>query len=487
MPDNLKQKGISSFLWDIIGKFANSGMGFIITIFLARLLEPSEFGLIAIVLVFLGFISVFFDAGLSAALIQRKRVLPIHYSSVFYFNIIIALILGLLVFISAKSIAEFYNNNELIVILQVMSISFLLGAFSSVQKVQLQRKLNYKILSKITILSTVISGVIGILFAYNGAGVWSLIIQNISFGIMTNILLWKISNWRPSYLFSIKALKNLWSFGFHIFLVSLINSIFGRIDVIIAGKLISPSVLGFYDRAKHLNQMIYSYSAGSLMAVLFPILSKIQKDLERFQKIFIKIYNILSFYIFWFIGLSYIISEELILLLYSEKWLTSVIFFKIIILSTFAHIYGSLLTNILVSRGKSKIYLHIDICKKILMTINLFIGFSYGLEGFLYGSIIVAIMTFIIDLYFATRELNLVFMPFLKTTIIHIIIALFSAVFVLYISLFVEFHFFVILLIKFFLFSIIYLCFSYLFKSQGLSIIAEEIMKLWLRRKSEYK
>lgn len=478
MSNDLKAKGISSFIWDIVGKLANGGMGFILTIFLARLLEPSDFGLIAIVLVFLGFMSIFFDAGLASALIQRKRVLPIHYSSVFYFNLIISAVLILLVCVFSRGIASFYDNQKLISLIQVMSISFMLGALSSVQKVQLQKELNYKLLSKITIVSTVMSGVIGILLAYYGAGVWSLVAQNLSLGIITNILLWKTSQWRPSFIFSIKALKSLWRFGFNVFIVSIMNGFFGRIDVLVAGKIVSPSVLGFYDRAKHLNQMIYSYTAGSLISILFPVLSKVHKDLPRFQSIFIKIYAILGFGVFLLIGSFYLISHELIILLFSEKWLVSVEYFKIIVLSVFAPVFGALLTNVLISRGKSKRYLNIDIYKKILMMANLYIGFLFGLEGYLYGYILVSFFVFIIDLYYATEELHLPIYSFMKTVLIQALIAIVSVYVIHNVSMSIDCHYIVMLFGKLFSFVLLYSVLSWLYKTNAWLYTVEELFQI---------
>ena len=201
MSDNLKTKGVTAFIWEFSGKLASNGMGFIISIFLARLLEPSEFGLIAMVMVVIGMAAVFSDSGLGVALIQRRRVLPIHYSSVFYFNILVAIILALVTFFSAGRIAEFYNNEELIPLAQVMSLSFIIGALSSVQSIRLRKELDYALLTKITLISSLVSGVLGIVLAFNGAGVWSLVVQSLTAGIMTNILLWINSKWRPSLHF----------------------------------------------------------------------------------------------------------------------------------------------------------------------------------------------------------------------------------------------------------------------------------------------
>ena len=303
MSSELKAKGTKAFLWDVIGKLANSGMGFIITLFLARLLEPSEFGLIAIILVLVGVISIFSDGGLAAALIQKKKLLPIHYSSVFYFNLITAILLAVITYFSSNWIASFYNNEMLNSIIEVMSVSFIFAGLSSVQVVQFKRKLNYVMLTKITIISSITSGVIGIVMAYNGAGVWSLVAQSLSMGFLSSVLLWKTSHWRPGAMFSFKALLYLWRFGFNLFIVNILNAVFARLDMLIIGKIYSMSILGFFDRAKHLNQMVVSYTAGSLQSVLFPVLSRIQMNLPKVQNAVSQIYYLLSFFVFLLIGI----------------------------------------------------------------------------------------------------------------------------------------------------------------------------------------
>lgn len=485
MSNNLKQKGTTALLWDITGKFANSGVGFLVAIVLTRILEPNEFGLIAIVLVVLGIISVFFDIGLAAALIQRRKVLPIHYSSVFYFNILAATFLTCLVFTSAPWIANFYDNFVLVKLIEVMSFSFLIGAFGSIQKVQLQKKLNYALLTKITISSSIFSGVFGITLALYGAGVWSLVIQNLSLGIVNSVLLWMFSSWRPSWSFSFKALRNLWRFGFHIFLVSIMNAVFGRIDMMVAGKLVFPTTLGYYDRAKALNQMIYSYIAGSLMSVLFPVLSKVQNDLERFKNIVIKIYAILTFFIFFTIGIFYLNAEELITILYSVKWLPSVEYFKIVVLSTFSYIYGAFLINIIISRGKSKLFLRIDIYKKILFAINLYVGFSFGLIFFLWGNVIVSILSFLIDIRYATREIKLVSSSFLLGALIQSIIGIVSVYTVYEVTKSIEYNSFVMLLIKSIVFVILYCTISWILKTDAWHYVTEELKSTIKKRKNK--
>jgi len=187
--NNLKEKAKSAFIWDFFGKIVGNGMGFIVSIFLARLLEPSEFGLIAMIMVLIGMAEIFTDIGLGAALIQRRRVLSIHYNSVFYFNISIATVLTLIIYLSASTIADFYNNVELVLLAEIMSFSFIIGAFSSLQSIKLRRDLNYNLLTKMRLYSAFISGVTGIVLAFNGAGVWSLVVQHLLQGILYNIFI----------------------------------------------------------------------------------------------------------------------------------------------------------------------------------------------------------------------------------------------------------------------------------------------------------
>ena len=478
MSDNLKSKGVTAFIWDFTGKLASNGMGFIITIFLARLLEPAEFGLIAMVMVVIGMAAVFSDSGLGVALIQRRRVLPIHYSSVFYFNIFVAIFLTLVTFFSAGTIAEFYNNEELIPLAQVMSISFIINAFSSVQSTRLRKELNYALLTKIGLASSLVSGIIGITLALNDAGVWSLVVQTLTAGIITNILLWLTSKWRPSLSFSLKALMQLWTFGFHVFLVNLMDTVFTRLDVLIIGKLFTPDILGFFSRAKSLNQMIISYASGSLMAVLFPVLSKIQKDLPRFQHIVLKAFGIISFIVFLLLGMFYLISKELIVLLFSEKWLPSVDYFKILVLTGFSVPLGVLLVSIIQSRGNSRLLFRIDIYKKIFFVLNFYFGFLFGIEGYLYGLVGVTTIALLINIYYGAREISLSPYLFIKIGITQLVISVLSVFIILSLTETMEYSNFVMLVVKSSLFMMLYIVMSWMLKTDSYLSFLEQLKPL---------
>ena len=487
MSHNLKAQGTQAFIWDFSGKIAMQGTGFIVSIFLARLLEPSDFGLIAMVMVIMGITGIFADVGLGGALVQRKRVLPIHYSSVFYFNVVVASILSILTYLSAPLIADFYHNQELILITKVISISFILGSFTSVHIVQLRKNLNFKALTKISFVSSIVSGIVGVILAFYGAGVWSLVAQQLTSSVIGGLLIWYTSTWRPSLTFSFKALFQLWGFGFRMFLSGFLDTIFTRLDYIIIGRLFPSAILGFFQRAKSLDLLVISYASGSLMSVLFPILSKVKNDLPRFQNIIIKSLGIICFITFFLLGGLFLVSHELVVMLFSDKWLPSVIYFKILVLSGFAYPISSLLVNVLSSRGNSKAFLRLEIYKKIVFGINLYVGFLWGVEGYLYGLVIASIVAVYINIIFVSKEIKMPQLEFIKPIVIQMLIGVVSTLIIWYVNLQVDYKNIVMFFIKGFEFSLIYLGLNYLLNIKSYQYFMEQFRPVFnkiLRREN---
>ncbi len=475
---SLKAQGTKAFIWDFSGKIVRQGMGFIVTIFLARLLEPSDFGLIAMVMVMIGIAGVFTDVGLGGALIQRRRVHPIHYSSVFYFNISVGLFLTFLFYFSAPWISEFYNNEALLPLTQVLSFSFIIGAFSTVQSIRLRKELNYALLTKLGLISALLSGVVGVSLALWGAGVWSLVAQSLIRGIIYNILIWTRVKWIPGLEFSWKALTQLWGYGFRMFLSGLLEAIFMRLDYMIIGKLFEATALGFFQRAKSLNLLVVSYSSQSLMSVLFPVLSKVQNDLPRFQNIVIKTLGIISFITFLLLGGLYLVSEELIVLLFGEKWLPSVEYFKILALAGYAYPVSALLVNVLSSRGNSKAFLRLEIYKKMIASLNFIVLYYYGIDTFLYSVVISVIFSVSLNIVFVSREINLPFSRFAKPIVIQAGIAMLSVLLTIFIIKDLALVDIMMLIIKGLLFTSLYFGFNYLFKTSSLQYVSEQVMPM---------
>jgi len=472
---SIKSKGIDAFIWDLLGKIGIHSSSFIVMIILARLLEPSDFGLIAMIMVIVGIATIFSDIGLGGALIQRRRVLQIHYSSVFFFNISIGFILTILTFFSAELIANFYRNTQLEPIVKVMSILFTISAFHAVQGVVLRKELNYKLLTQVNIIASILSGTIGVILAFLGFGVWSLVAQVLSRELTINIVIWSKTTWIPSLSFSFKALKQLWGYGFNMFLAGVIDTIYEKIDYMIIGRVFSPTTLGFFHQAKQLNMFVIKYSSGSLMSVLFPVLSKIQKDKEHFQRVVIKSLGVICFITFFLLGELYLTADELIVGLFGAKWEASVYFFKILALSGFAYPISALMVNILSSRGNSKGFLKLEIYKKIIQSVNLYILYLYGIEVFLYGLIITSILGTSLNIRFATKEIELSFMSIVRPIIIQASISFVLILVIIYITDYIYLNDFLMMSIKGLLFMSTYILINWILKIKSFKYTTEQL------------
>lgn len=485
--NNLRKQGIQALAWDLLGKLLTQASGFIVTIILARLLEPSDFGAIALIMVVVGITQVFSDVGLGSALIQRKKLTLIHYSSVFYFNIFIASQLALLTYLTAESIAGYYQIEKLTQLLQAASILFILHGLSSVQTVKLKRELNYRLLSKIAFSSSLISGIVGIGCALSGLGVWSLIAQILTESTLKLIMLWIASGWRPNCCFSIKALKQLWSFGFRMFLVGILNAITERIDYLVIGKLFSTGDLGFFQRAKSLNTLVIQYSSGSLMSVLFPVFSKIQNDTERFTKIVLKALNLLSLLVFLLIGCLFLSSESLIIFLYGAKWIPSIPFLQGLLLSAFVYPLNALLVNILSSRGNSKAFLKMALIKKTIFFTNLLIAFQWGITGYLYGLVVVGMLSTAVTIYFSSREIGLKQYQLHKPILTQILISTMVISTVIFLSNQFELPMFFDFIVKNISFVIFYIAVNFVIKTDAIVYFWEELSPKILKIKNSKK
>lgn len=485
----LKSKATTAFIWDFLGKLAKNGLSLIVGIFLARLLEPSDFGLIAMSMVIVGIAEIFTEMGLGGALIQRRKILDIHYSSVFYFNIFVASFMTFLIYLSAPYVARFYGNDSLLPLVRILSFTFLLNAMASIQRVILRKTLNYKLITQIELQSSLLSGSLAVCSAFYGLGVWSLVVLILSRSFFFNIIVWYKSSWKPTFNFSIKALKQLWSFGFRMFLSNFLDNLFSRMDYLIIGKLADASTLGFFQRAKSLNFLVLKYSSHSLMSVLFPVLSSIQRDLQRYQNIVIKGLSILSFVVFLLLGSLYLTSHELILILYGEKWEASVEIFKLLALSGFAIPLSALLVNILSSRGNSKAFLKLEILKKIVMSSNFLVLYYADMTSYLYGLVVVGIINVSLNILFASKEINLSFLAFAKPIVIQALLSIFIVLIInnLFIYLNLEIYLIFLLIIKLILFTICYFLFNYIFKTESYANIKIEILQIIINKLKKSK
>lgn len=476
--DNLKNRGIKAFYWDFSGTLLTYISSLVFTIVLARLLQPSDFGIIAIVMISISIITILSDAGFGAALMQRRKLHHAHYSSVFLFNITIGILLTISTYYLSSIISAFFYDDRIEQIIKSLSILFLFNSLTNVHFVILRKNLKNKEITKINLISTIISGCTAIFFSYLSYGIWSLVIQVITLSVVTNLLAWRVSEWKPSLAFSFKALNQLWSYGSKIFFSSILTTFFSQVDLLIVGKIYDSSMVGYFHRAKNLTNMVTQAYAGSLMSVLFPVLAQIQNNLSRFQNIVLRSLRVISFATFLIMGSLLIISEEVIILLFTEKWEKSSLFFQVFILSGLSAPMTMLLISTLSSRGNSKSYLKIEIFKSMAITLNIIVFLIYGMNSFLYGIVVTSVLTLLVSIFYSSKEINIEIKILFKEILIYFLIFLFSLVLTAILTSFFINDDISILqtIIKFSLYSALYIALNILFRTRAVSHIYDQFV-----------
>lgn len=470
-----------------MGRIAGQSVGFIISIFLARLLAPEDFGLLAMVNVVIALSGSLVDMGLGVALIQRKEVSEAHYGSVFFFNIVVGALLAAILFFGAPLVGRFYSNDLLIPMARAMSILFILRSIGNVLRVKLKKDLEYGIPTKANLIAAIVSGVIGITLAFNGFGVWSLVVQSIINPIVANIYLFYTYKWRPQLIFKWNALKELWGFGFRMFLSGILDTIFVNADTLIIGKFFSPATLGYYYRARSLNTYITQYSSGSIMSVLFPAFSKVQDDLERFKNMVYKAYHLINLLAFFLTGLFFVIGEDLILFLFGGKWQAAIPLFKLIILTAYAYPLSALLVNILSASGNSKKFLQLEVIKKLFFGAALGFGFLWGIEGYLKANIIAYVLALWVNIFFAGKQLKTGQWWFIKITLPYLFLTCFVGYACNYILQNSENSHILNLIIGGCLFTLCFVLVAWFLKLKGLDLLLQELKAINILKRIKIK
>lgn len=404
--DNLSEKSRKSFGWDFLGTFSRQMSTLIVSIVLARILSPDEFGVIGMALVFTSISEIFIDAGFTDGIIQQKKVSRVAYSSIFFLNLGVSLLLALIIFFSAGFVGRFYNSGTITEVIQMLAFTLPLSAVSKVHLAQLMKKLDFKSIAIRDSLSTIIGGGIGILLAIQGYGVFSLVWQQLSAAVIGSILLWYATKWKPSFIFSWKEVKGLLSFSLFVFFDQFTKKVFQKVDTLFIGKVFSPTILGFYTRAESLNAQITNYTGSGLNKVMFPVLSAMQDDDSRFQKTYYSVYGIIAVVSGSLTGFFYFIAEKLIIGLLGTKWEPSIVIFQILVFRTLISPYGALMTKTLLSKGHSKLKFQIGLLQRFIMLIPLPFGLYFGINTFALIVVLAATLYFFIYLIILSWKLD---------------------------------------------------------------------------------
>lgn len=407
MDEGLKKETIKGVKWSAFERFATQGIVFIVNIILARLLLPSDFGLIAMIMVFIQISQAFIDSGFSNALIQRKDRRDIDFCTVFYFNIALSLLIYLVLFICAPAISKFYNSPQLINITRVICLSLILGAIGSIHQTKLTINIEFKSLSIVTFISALISGVLGIILAYIGLGVWALVWMTIIRVGLQSTFMWVVSRWKPSFAFSLMSFKSLFSYSSKLLVSSLIHLLYYNLYTVAIGKIYSKQDLGYFNRAELFARFPSTTLSTVFSRVAFPVFSKIQDDNNRLRIAYSNYIKYSSAIIFpvmlWIIALA----KPITLFVLSDKWLPIVPLMQILCVSWMTDHLCSINLNVLFVKGRSDLALRLEIIKKTIATAILFATMKFGLIVICLGLVLYSIIAVILNSIYTKPLINL--------------------------------------------------------------------------------
>ena len=390
---------IKSFLWKLMEKSGSQVISFIVSIILARLLDPNDYGIIAIITIFINLANVIVDGGLNTALIQKKNADNKDFSTILYVSLILSALLYVFLFVFAPVIAKFYNNGDITIILRVLSISIIFCAYNSIQRAYVSKHMLFKKLFICSLIAVTISGILGIVMAYTGFGIWALVAQSIVSQVLTTLIMLFVIKWKPEIVFSFERFKGLFNYGWKIFLTNFIIAIYNDIRGIVIGKLYQPASLAFFDRGKQFPYLIMGNINASLQTILFPVLSEEQDERYRVKSIMRRSTTISCFFIFPLLVGLFVVSRSLVILLLTEKWLPSVEFLRIFCIAYMLMPMQIANLEAIKSMGYSNIILKLEIIKKIIEALILVISFSIGIKAVAWGIVIYNAICLMINLY----------------------------------------------------------------------------------------
>ena len=403
---SLRKQAISGMLWTYTQQFGNQLISFIVSIVLARFILPEEFGLIGMITIFMGIGTALFQGGLTSSLIRTSELNQEDYCTVFYFNITGSIIVYGILFISSPWIAEFYHQPKLINITRVYGLTFILSALGAVQNTVLTKELKFKKQAIISLPALILSSLVGVLMAYNDYGVWSLVTSAIVNSLIFSLFLWFDSDWYPKKVFSKNKFREHFYYGYKLTLSGVLDIIFTNIYQIVIGRYYSAAQVGFYSRANQLMMLPVGNISGAINKVIFPLFSKIQDDIPRFRIAYKKIMQLVLFIVTPIIVLMGVLAKPLVVLLFTDKWLPMVSIFQIICFTGILypiHLYNLIVLQV---KGRSDLFLKLEVVKKVLSAIILIVTFFFGFYALLWGQLLFSILALLINTYYAGKMLE---------------------------------------------------------------------------------
>lgn len=476
MQENLKAKTVSGMIWSALQRFGTMGISFVSNIVLARLLTPDDYGCIGMLAIFITVSNTFVDGGFGSALIQKKDVTQKDYSTIFWWNLFLSIVLYGVLFISAPAVSRFYNIPLLESVLQVQGIILIINALNIVQTNQLRKSINFKRLATIHIVSHIVAAVLAIVLAYMGWGVWALVAQQIVASSITSVMLWIMNRWMPSLCFSIESFKQLFSFGGFILASNLINTFCNNIQGLLIGKFFNPAMLGYYTQARKLEEIASTSCSNVVDQVSYPVLSKLQSDNAGLKNAIQKLTSTLAYVTFPLMLILILIAEPIIMLLYGEKWLPCVPYFQILCIAGIAICLQGVSYNAVASKGKSKDLFIWTIIKRlfalIVLVICMYIG---GIIGLMWGCSIGSWIILFSNLYLVSKYINYKFIEQIKDLLPILLVSTFTFLCSYIIGTMIDCNIYIQAMVLILLYIFVYIILSYTFKIKAFSLLKELI------------
>lgn len=397
---NIKQKTIKGVFWNAVEKFLVKGTSFTISIILARILSPTDYGLIGMLAIFVALSNVFIDGGFAKALIQKQNCSDIDYSTVFYSNLGISIVLYVILFFVSPCVASFYKEPLLCDILRVLSVNFVLGSFNIVQRAKLMSRMDFKSLAKINFFGALFGGLTGLFLAYKGFGVWALVAQTLTTTLVSLVLFPFYSKWLPILSFSRDSFLTLFGFGSKLLVSGVVATVVNNIATIAIGREYKSTQLGFYSKATQFSDLIALTLNDILGTVTFPVLSELQVDKERMVSVYRKSLFFSAMVIFPVMVLIALLAKPLVIALLTEKWLPCVILLQILCLARMFTPLSSINMNLLNAIGRSDLFMKVDLSKIPLILLVLFITIPISVKAIVLGNLITTFICFFINAYY---------------------------------------------------------------------------------------
>jgi O-antigen/teichoic acid export membrane protein len=406
MSTELHSKTVRAGIWSFIEAICQRGLQFVVGIILARLLLPEQFGLVGMLMVFMAVAQTFLDSGFSAALINKQNLTEVDICSVFYFNLLMGIVAAICLSLVAPFVATFYNQPLLTPMLRALALVLVINAFGLIQGTLLTRAIDFKLQTKVTVIGSFISGLIGIGMAYSGYGVWSLVVQQITNALARSLLLWVYNSWRPAWILSLQSLQEMFGFGSRLLASGLLNTIFDNIYLVVIGKLFSPADLGYFTRANSLQQLPSMTLSNMVARVTFPVFSTIQNDPERIKRGMKKAITLLMLINApLMIGLA-VVARPLVLVLLTAKWEPCIPYLQLLCIVGLLLPLHYINLNVLQAMGRSDLFLRLEIIKKVLIACNIAITFRWGVEAIIIGQVVTSIVSYYLNAYYNRNLLN---------------------------------------------------------------------------------